>query len=491
MFIRARFALLLAVLGCSSSTAPAPTTPPTAPTEKYELVLHGGRVMDPETGLDAVRDVGISRGVIRKLSEAPLSGERVVDVRGLVVAPGFIDVHAHGQDAENYALRAGDGVTTALELEVGAADIDAFYAEREGKTLIHYGASVGHIPVRMAVMGDPPGFLPAADSKAAKTVASPSELEAIRRGLRQGLAAGAVAVGLGIMYTPAATRDEVLAVFEEAASAGASVHVHMRYNGIKEPDSSTSALQEVLGAAEQSKAALHVAHLHSTSLGFTQNNLRLIDDAKRRGLDVTTECYPYTAGMTDIASGVFNDGWQASLGIGYENLLWAATGERLNQESFERFRKIGGMVAVFSIPEEAIEAALTHPLAMVASDAIMKNGKGHPRSAGTNGRLLGYYVREKKLISLMEALRKISLMPAQRLEHLAPLFERKGRVQEGADADLTVFDAERIEARASWSEPTLATAGITYLFVAGTAVIERGALNGAVTPGQGLRAPRR
>ena len=128
---------------------------------------------------------------------------------------------------------------------------------------------------------------------------------------------------------------------------------------------------------------------------------------------------------------------------------------------------------------------------MVASDAIMKNGKGHPRSAGTNGRLLGHYVREQKLLSLMEALRKISLMPAQRLQRLAPAFERKGRVQVGADADLTVFDPALVQARASWAEPTLPTAGIAYVFVSGTAVIEGGEMKTGLTPGKGLRAPRR
>ncbi len=483
-----RLGALLGVIACSK--AAQPTAPP-AVAVRYEIVLHGGRVMDPESGLDGVRDVGISSGMIRSISRERLAGERELDVRGLVVAPGFIDLHAHGQDPENYALRAADGVTTALELEVGAGDIDAFYAAREGKTLIHYGASVGHIPVRMAVMGDAPGFLPAADSKAATAVAGEVELAAIRDGLRRGLRAGALAVGLGIMYTPAATRREVLDVFQEAKSFGASMHVHMRYNGAKEPESSTTALLEVLSAAELTGAALHVAHLHSTSLGLTERHLQLIDAATQRGLDVTTECYPYTAGMTDIASGVFNEGWQAALGISYENLMWAASGERLTQESFERYRKQGGMVAVFSIPDQAINAALKHPLVMVASDAIMKEGKGHPRSAGTSGRLLGYYVREQKLITLMEALRKLALMPAQRLEHLAPLFEKKGRVQVGADADLTVFDPNLVQARSTWAEPTLPTAGIAYVLVSGTAIVERGVLNGSLTPGQGLRAPRR
>jgi N-acyl-D-aspartate/D-glutamate deacylase len=449
--------------------------------------------MDPETGLDAVRDVGISGGVIRNVAPGPLAGKRVLDVRGLVVAPGFIDLHAHGQDAENYALRASDGVTSALELEVGTGDVEAFYREREGRTPIHYGASVGHIPVRMAVMGDAPAFLPAADSKSATTVASETDLAAIRSGIRRGLQAGALAVGLGIQYTPAATRWEILEVFREAGKIGASVHVHMRYGGVQEPESSTNALEEVLSAAQISGAPLHVVHLHSTSLAWTERHLQMLGEAKAHGLDVTTECYPYTAGMTDIASGVFNEGWQKSLDIDYGDLLWAATGERLTRETFDAYRKQGGFVAVFSIPEPAVRAALTHPLSMVASDAVMKNGKGHPRSAGTNGELLGRYARDEKLLPLMDALRKITLMPAQRLEHLAPLFKHKGRVQTNADADLTVFDPQRIAARATWNEPTLPTAGISYVLVAGVPIIENGKLQPSLAPGKGLRAtqPRR
>jgi N-acyl-D-aspartate/D-glutamate deacylase len=343
----------------------------------------------------------------------------------------------------------------------------------------------------MAVMGDAPAFLPAADSKTATKVASEAELKAIRSGIRRGLQAGALAVGLGIQYTPAATRWEILEVFREASSFGASVHVHMRYNGMKEPENSTNALEEVLSAAQLSGAPLHVVHLHSTSLAFTERHLQMLGEAKARGLDVTTECYPYTAGMTDIASGVFNEGWQQSLGIDYGDLLWAATGERLTQETFESYRKQGGFVAVFSIPEPAVRAALVHPLSIVASDAVMKNGKGHPRSAGTNGELLGHYVREERLLPLMAALRKITLMPAQRLERLAPSFKHKGRVQTGADADLTVFDPQRVAARATWNEPTLPTAGIAYVLVAGVPIIENGKLQPALTPGVGLRSANR
>src|SRR5438552_12555474 len=167
-------------------------------TETYDVVIANGRVMDPESGLDAIRNVGIRSGKIAAISSGPVEGKQTIEAKGLIVAPGFIDLHQHGQDAENYAAKAADGVTTALELEVGVADVERWYEEREGKALINYGASVGHIPVRMAVMHDPGGLLPSGD--AAHREATPEEMEQIMSLLEKGLRSGALAVGIGPAY---------------------------------------------------------------------------------------------------------------------------------------------------------------------------------------------------------------------------------------------------------------------------------------------------
>jgi N-acyl-D-aspartate/D-glutamate deacylase len=453
----------------------------------YDLVILNGRVIDPESRSDAIRNLGISNGTIKAITTNKLAGRIVIDARGLVVSPGFIDLHQHGQDDENYRFKAMDGVTTALELEVGTGDVDAWYAQREHKSLINYGVSAGHLAARMAAMHEPVTFLPTGD--AARRAATDGEIDEMKRRLEDGLRRGAIAVGFGIQYTPNASRWEILEMFRLAAKYGASCHVHMRHAGVKEPGSSIQALEEVISAAAITGAPLHVVHIQSTGGPATPKLLQVIGEAKSRGLDVTTECYPYIAGMTDIKSAIFDEGWQEVFNIDYKDLQWAATGERLTKESFDRYRKTGGMVAVFSMTEEVVNAAIESPLTIIASDGILEKGKGHPRTAGTYSRVLGNYVREKKTLTLMDALTKMTLMPAQRLERRVPSMKNKGRIRIGADADLTIFDPQSIIDRSTFQEPAKYADGIKFVLVNGVPIIKDGQLLSGVSPGRPIRAP--
>jgi len=453
----------------------------------YDLVILNGRVIDPESRSDAVRNLGISNGTIKAISTNKLTGRTVIDARGLVVSPGFIDLHQHGQDDENYRFKAMDGVTTALELEVGTGDVDAWYAQRDQKSLINYGVSAGHLAARMAALHEPITFLPTGD--AARRAATDAEISEMKQRLEDGLKRGAVAVGFGIQYTPNASRWEILEMFRVAARYGASCHVHMRHAGVKEPGSSIQALEEVISAAAITGAPLHVVHIQSTGGPATPKLLQMIGEAKSRGLDVSTECYPYIAGMTDIKSAIFDEGWQEVFNIEYKDLQWAATGERLTKESFERYRKTGGMVAVFSMTEEVVNAAIESPLTIIASDGILEKGKGHPRTAGTYSRVLGNYVREKKTLTLMDALTKMTLMPAQRLERRVPSMKNKGRIRVGADADLTIFDPQSITDRSTFQDPAKYSEGIKFVLVNGVLIIKDGQLQSGVSPGRPIRAP--
>ena len=448
--------------------------------QTYDVVLANGRVIDPETNLDAIRNIGVNGGRIAAISASPLTGRTTVDAKGLVVTAGFIDLHSHGQDAENYAYKARDGVTTALELEVGVNPVATWYAAREGRALVNFGATSGHIPARMAVMHDSGTLLPrdAAATRSATAGERKETYELVRRGLDE----GALGIGMGIAYTPKASREEILEIFELAALRRVPVFVHIRNSGPAEPGA-VDALQEVLSDALATGAALHVVHITSMGLRQTPVLLRMIAGAQRRGLDVTTEAYPYTAAMTDLGSAVFEEGWQTRKGdITFGSLQWALTGERLTAESFVRYRKQGGMVIIHSIPEEIARLAIADPSVMVASDGEIDHGKGHPRGAGTFARVLGHYVREEHALTLMDALRKMSLMPAQRLG-----IQSKGRLQVGADADITVFDADRVIDRATFDNPAQYSDGIPYVLVNGAFVVKDGQLQQNVAPGRGLR----
>jgi N-acyl-D-aspartate/D-glutamate deacylase len=468
------FLLLLAVFG----STPQPT---------FDLVILNGRVMDPESRSDAVRNLGISNGTIKAINSRNLSGRTVIDARGLVVSPGFIDLHQHGQNEENNRFKAMDGVTTALELEVGTGDVDAWYSQREQKSLINYGASIGHIAARMKALREPVGFLPS--GPAAHRAATDDEIVEMKQTLEHGLKRGAVAVGFGIQYTPGASRWEILEMFRVAQRFGASCHVHMRHAGVKEPGSSIQALEELIAAAAMTGAPLHVVHVQSTGGPATPKLLQMIIEAKSRNLDVTTECYPYIAGMTDIKSAIFAEGWQEVFGIDYKDLQWAATGERLTKKTFDQYRKTGGMVAVFSMTEEIVTAAIKSPVTMIASDGILERGKGHPRTAGTYSRILGKYVREQNALTLMDALAKFTLMPAQRLERRVPSMKNKGRIRVGADGDLTIFDPQLIIDKSTFQEPAKYSEGIRFVLVNGVPVVKDGQPQPDVFPGRAVRAP--
>src|SRR5260370_3734483 len=263
--------------------------------EIYDLVIADGRVMDPESGLDAIRNLGIRTGKIAVISSGALQGKQTIDAKGLVVAPGFIDLHQHGQDAENYAAKAADGVTTALELEVGVADVDRWYSEREGKALINFGASAGHIAVRMVVMHDPGGLLPSGD--AAHRVATAAELEEIRALLEKGLKRGALAVGLGPAYTEAATNQEILDVIRVAAKYNASGHLHIR-PPLTQGEGNFSGFEEVMAAAAITGAPLHIVHIQNTGGPNAIQELRIIAEARPRRLDVPTTTLPSTTPIT-------------------------------------------------------------------------------------------------------------------------------------------------------------------------------------------------
>jgi N-acyl-D-aspartate/D-glutamate deacylase len=463
--------------------------------QTYDVVLVGGRVMDPETGLDAVRNVAVSNGKIARITAEPLTGRRMIDAKGFVVAPGFIDLHQHGQDLEHQRLKALDGVTTALELEIGVPDVAAFLKDMKGHSLINYGTAASHAAARALAFDE---ALPAETPMASPTTpilvpksgaatdrpATPQQIEVMKARLQSELRAGALAVGMGIQYTPGATRYEVIEMFRLAAANHVPVYTHMRSAGQVEPGSAIESVSEVIGASAITGAPLHIVHINSTCLKDSMECLAMVEGARARGLDVTTEAYPYIAGLTYINSALFNPGWREKLGIDYKDLVLPNTGEHLTKARFDELHSSSApqLVLVFANTQEMVDKIIPNKLIMIASDGE----KSHPRNAGTFSRTLRQYVREKGTLTLMDALRKMTLMPAQMLERSTLEAHKKGRLQEGADADIVVFDPRTITDHSTFEKPKLPSEGMRYVIVGGQLVIDQGKLVEGVLPGKAM-----
>ena len=477
----------LTVAACGGKPDPGP----------LDLLITGGRVMDPDSGLDAVLNVAVRDGVIVALTEETPEALEMLDAGGLVVAPGFIDLHAHGQDPESSRYQARDGVTTAMELEIGVYPVDAWYAAREGRALIHFGASVSHQGARREAFGvlvaqtSDGGTFSLGRGGASDAylyeAASTDELDRLTRLMERGLARGGLGFGFGISYTPGARHLELWRLFAAAAHRQVPVFIHLRSAGAFRAGGAIAPFQEVVANAAATGAAVHIVHMNSSAGETAPSALELIRGAQARGIDVTTEAYPYTASASRIESALF-DGWVDRTDEAYLGLQWVDTGERLTAETFRTYREQGGWVIMHGRSEATNEWIVSQPDVIVASDGIpFSEGRAHPRGAGTFARILGRYVRERGVLSLMDGLRKMTLMPARRLETVAPQMAAKGRVQVGADADLTLFDPDRVIDRATYDTPDQFSEGIVHVLVAGTFVVRDETLVDGVTPGQAIR----
>ncbi len=480
-----------------AATATLPLPPTLTAQDSYDIVLSGGRVMDPETGLDAVRNVGIRGSEIVAISEDPLTGEIVVDVTGLVVAPGFIDLHAHGQSNRANEFQARDGVTTALELESGAASPAAFLARRGEGAILNYGATVSHMsnrawamPERVAALEQARAMLdtdPAAGQRELGSAGSAGRYDpvaredypALRNALRRGLSEGALGIGMAHQYYPGASLEEILEVFKFAAEANTTIYTHVR-------DMTISAMQEVLANAVATGASLHIVHVNSSSLWNIGPILDLIGGVQSHGFDVTTEAYPYTAASTGIESAIFDPGWREKLQISYGDVQLQDTGERLTEGTFRSNRQQGGTVIIHMMRDEWIREALASSFVMVASDGMRYAPGAHPRGAGTFSRFLGHYARDGGLLPLMDALAKITIMPARRLEGMTDRAARKGRLQVGMDADITVFDPNSIIDTATFEEDLSYSVGVMHVLVGGEFVVRDGENVEGAMPGQAI-----
>jgi cytosine/adenosine deaminase-related metal-dependent hydrolase len=485
----------------------------------FDVVVAGGRVIDPETGLDQVADVGIRGGSIATVSAAPLDGRVRLDAAGLVVAPGFVDLHSHAQTVPSLRMQALDGVTTALELEAGGYPVAAAYQAGavEGRP-INYGFAASWIGARMALLDRAPldgsfAALVAAFGGAGwqRLVDGPTTAAIVAEVDRE-LGEGGIGIGLMPGYAPESNREEYLAMAALAARRDVPTFTHVRHTHAREPGSCVDGVGELVHVAAMTGAHMHLCHVNSTGWRRAPELLELLGRAKGFGLRLSTEMYPWGAASTVMGAPWFDPLNLDHTGITPQDMFDASRGRRVRDaEDLAAIRReTPGDIGVFFFLDETAEedlavldSVLAHPDVAVATDALpyLSGGQpvagpawplpddalAHPRLAGTFARTLRRQVRERRVLTLPEAVRRMTLVPAQIVEAAAPDARRKGRLQPGCDADVVAFDPDTVTERATYDDPRRPSHGMRHVLVGGTPLVRDGHLDTTVMPGRPLR----
>lgn len=446
----------------------------------YDIVIKNGRVVNPETKLDRQGlNVAIQGGKIALVTDRDLAGKRVIDATGLVVAPGFIDNLSYDPNPLGVWTKLADGVTSNIAMHGGTASPDKWYPYYiSNKTPVHFGASFFYTQARNQFS------LSRYDS------ATPEQIDKLVAQAEKALNDGALGISFSLEYVPGIQAPEILPLMRLAYKYNVPVYFHARYSDMEEPGTNIDAVNELIGYARATGASVHVDHINSTGGTFSmKQSLAMLEAARRQGLDMTACTYPYDYWGTYLNSARFDEGWQQRFRITYKNLQIAGTDERLTEETFRMYKKQGKLAVAYAIPEADIRDSLRSPFVMIGSDAILEPGyNNHPRASGTFARTVGLYVREHKVLSLLDAIDKMTLMPAKRLEKQAPALRKKGRIARGMDADIVVFDYDTISDRSTVAKPNLPSAGIKYVLVGGRVALDGRGLHKDVRVGQPIRS---
>ena len=480
----------------------------------YSVVIANGRVMDPETGFDAIANVGIEGGRIAKITTETITGARVIDAKGMVVTAGFIDQHFHWTRPLGYKLALRDGVTTAMDLEAGSLGlmIDDYYDMHAGRSLVNYGTAVSHEISRAAVHDD--FFAMDGVSALAKGgrkgkgwshgVSTGEKLEELLSIAETGMRRGALGVASTLGYMPGVSATEMFRMQEVAAKYGRPTFVHTRHT----PGTSTTepnGAQEILANAAALGAPASINHFNNPGWELVQE---LLVRLRGNGHNVWGEYYPYAAGSTTInAQFLGPEVWVEKLGKRYEDTIFdPETRTFFSQETFlaKRAQSPQHLVIVYKSPESEIVKWIGLPGIIMASDAMPLPSPEfdkpsvetayedipnmHPRTAGARGKSLR--LAREAGIPLMQVLGSFNYLPAKYLGDTGlKAMQERGRIQEGMIADITIFDPETVRDNATYAQGTIPTTGIEYVLVHGEVAVEQGIVDTSVNAGQPIRFP--
>ena len=522
--ILALFTIALLFISCNETASKKGADP----NQEFDVVILNGRVMDPETNFDGIRNVGVKDGKIAIITESDIKGKETINAEGHVVAPGFIDSHQHATDPFSRKVNLRDGLTTMMDFEAGAGDIAKWYAEAEGKTQANYGMVVLALLARGMVLDGPEvvadandmgGLFPMvgrANEKAQKegrkpgwtaTLPNKEEMTQIMAYVDEGLRQGALGVGIPVGYmTAGVTQYEVYKYQELASKYGRVSNAHVRFAGVRPPTEGQLGIQEMLANAMVLDAPFLASHLNSNM--DWEYTIPMINDAReKRGAKVWGEVYPYAAGGTMAATDIITESGMAQMNITYSDVS-NLDGTRWDKAMYDDVRKNdpGRMILIFNNPPEDIAKWMAQPGVTVVSDGVAivdekseyypwdspYEGKTvHPRSSGTRAKVLRM-VREDKNMPLMEAISKMSYLHAKYFDELAgiPQFKTKGRMQEGMDADIVVFDPETVTDNSTYAVGmgAIPSTGIPYVLVNGVTVVKDSEVL-KVFPGKPIRFP--